>query len=294
MSRNIRKTEKDMKKKPIEKSKELEQAVATITGLVKTTCGVANNAAWMACLEAYDKAKLHPNFRKKSREGQSIKKMFKNVVEEYHKYERALIYGGPPYFFRLQDLSPDKRKSFGNISDSEYYDLWTAIGAQAYTKTRSFITCLANKFKVSLESHGVPNADIVSWIITATACLRTARRVFDSSMRQCGQMIGIPGAKLAKVYKAFDMTVIYNEWVKAEYAIEPMTDYELDDIEVKNIKVGIEQLEENWMSSRTLYGSAIDVFDEYDEVWRTPGEQKKAIGKVVEDMKSLQAAEAEG
>ena len=107
-------------------------------------------------------------------------------------------------------------------------------------------------------------------------------------------MIDLPGSKLAKVYKAFDMTVIYNEWVKAEYAIEPMTDYELDSIEVKNIKVGIEQLEENWMSSRTLYGSAIDVFDEYDEVWRTPGEQKKAIGLVVESMKSLQQAEAEG
>lgn len=283
-----------MKKKPIEKSKELEQAVATITGLVKTTCGVANNAAWMACLEAYDKAKLHPNFRKRSREGQSIKKMFKNVVEEYHRYERSLVYGGPPYFFRLQDLSLDRRKAFGDITDAEYYDLWTAIGAQAYAKTRPFVTCLANKFKLSLERHGVPNPDIVSWIITATACLRTACRVYDSSMRQCGQMIGITGRELKKVYHPFDMTVIYELWAKAEYAIEPMTGYDLEDVELKNIKVGIEQLEENWMSSRTLYGSAIDVFDEYDEVWRTPGEQKKAICKVMEDMKSLQEAEAEG
>lgn len=282
-----------MKNKPIEKNKALEEMVATISGLVKTTCGVANNAAWMACLDAYDMAKQHPNFRKRTREGRSIKKMFKNVMEEYHKYERSLIYGGPPYFFRLQDLKPEARKQFGDITDSEYYDLWTAIGARAYDKTRPFITCLANKFKLSLEHHGVPNADIVSWIITATTCLRTACRVFDSAMRQSGKMIGISGEKLAKVYKPFDMTIIYHEWVKAEYAIEPMTDYELDSVELKNIQVGIEQLEENWMSSRTLYGSAIDVYDEYDEVWRTPGEQKKAIGKIMENMKSLQEAEAE-
>lgn len=276
-----------------ERQETLAQIAGIISGLVKTTCGVANNAAWMACLEALGKVKEHPRYRKRAADGISIKKRFKDVVDQYHKYERNLLYGGPPYFFRLKDLPPDRRKSFGDITDSEYFDMWTAIGAQAYSRTRQFITCLVNKFKLSLESHGVKNADIIAWVITATTCLKIAVRVYGSALDNAGNTVGIAPSELNKIYKAFNMRVICELWMKAELAIEPSTDYDLDGVELKNIQLGIMQLEEQWMNTQTLYGSAVDIFKEYDDVWRTPGEQKKAINGLFDMMDACEKAEEE-
>ena len=82
-------------------------------------------------------------------------------------------------------------------------------------------------------------------------------------------------------------------WMKAELAIEPSTDYDLDGVELKNIQLGIMQLEEQWMNTQTLYGSAVDIFKEYDDVWRTPGEQKKAINGLFDMMEACEQAEEE-
>lgn len=278
---------------PPERQEALAQIAGIMSGLVKTTCGVANNAAWMACLEALGKVKEHPRYRKRAADGISIKKRFKDVVDAYHKYERNLLYGGPPYFFRLKDLPPEIRKSFGDITDSEYFDMWTAIGAQAYSRTRPFLTCLANKFKLSLESHGVKNADITAWVITTTTCLKMAVRVYESAMDNAGNTVGIAPSELRKIYKAFNMRTICELWWKAENALDPSTDYELDGVELENIRLGIMQLEEKWMSTQTLYGSAVDIFNEYDDVWRTPGEQKKAIKGLFDMMEACEKAEEE-
>lgn len=272
---------------------DLAKIAGAMTGLIKTTCGVANNAAWMVCLEALGKVRQHPRYKKRAADGMSIKKRFKDVVEAYHKYERNLLYGGPPYFFRLQDLPPDKRKSFGNITDSEYFDMWTAIGGQAYSRTRPFVTSLVNKFRLSLESHGIKDADIVAWIITATTCQKIAVRVYGSALRSAGNMAGIATSKLNKIYRVFNMRLICELWMKAELAIEPATDYDLEGLELKNIQLGITQLEEQWMNTRTLYGSAADIFKEYDDLWRTPGEQKKAIKGLLDMMDACDKAEEE-
>lgn len=272
---------------------ELRRVAGAIAGLVKTVCGVANNAAWMACLEAYDKAKSHPRFRKRSHGGKSIKKLFKNAIEAHHAYERALLYGGPPYFFRLNDLPPNARKQFGDITDADYFDLWTAVGAKAYEKTRPFTTCLANKFRVSMERHGVEHADIIAWIITATTCLKIASRVFDSAMRSASKMVKMTAGDLGKVFHPFSLDIVTKLWIEAELAIEPETDIDIEDpIEKKNLQMGILQIEEQWMNYGTLYGSAAEVFEQYDDVWRTPGEQKKAISSVLRSQRDCELEDA--
>lgn len=47
------------------------------------------------------------------------------------------------------------------------------------------------------------------------------------------------------------------------------------------------------MNTETLYGSAVDIFKEYDDVWRTPGEQKKAIKGLFDMMDACEKAEEE-
>ena len=137
------------------------------------------------------------------------------------------------------------------------------------------------------------NADIISLVITATTCLKIAVRVYGSALDNAGNTVGIAPSELNKIYNAFNMRVICELWMKAELAIEPSTDYDLDGVELKNIQLGIMQLEEQWMNTQTLYGSAVDIFKEYDDVWRTPGEQKKAIKGLFDMMEACEQAEEE-
>lgn len=280
---------------PKQRDKDVHHIADMITSLVKVVCGVANNASWMACLEAYDKAKTHPRFRKRTVDGRSVKWMFKRVIEAHKEYERNLLYGGPPYFFRLSDLPAHSRKYFGDISDSDYFDMWTAVGAKAYENTRPFVTCLANKFKLSLEKHGVEHPDICAWVITATTCLKIALRVYTSAMKNVGKVIdecthdaySVTENELNKIFKPFSLGTVYKLWVDAEFALDPCIEINIDDpTEMKNLTTGIQQIEEQWMDYGTMYGSMADVFEQYDDVWRTPGEQKKAIKGVMEMQRS--------
>lgn len=261
---------------------EVMQAAHLISGLLKTCCGIANNAAWMACLEAYDKAKQHPSFDKRTSNGRKPKWYFKRVFEEFHTYERDLIYGGPPYFFRLEDLPPDKRKSFGNITDRDFYDMWAATGATAYGKTRNFVTCLVNKFRIVLEKHNVPEAETMAWVITASACLRIAHRVYLYAIKNASQATGIPQGNIRKAFRTFSLERVYKVWEQAEIVLDQRCDFSIDGIDEKNIQTGIRQIEEKWISPDGLYGSIADTFEDYDEVWRTSGEQKKAIRGILD------------
>ncbi len=264
---------------------EINRAAHLISGLLKTCCGIGNNAAWMVCLEAYDKARQHPAFRG------NAKRSFRRAFDEFHAYERRLLYGGPPYFFRLSDLRPEYRKSFGNITDREFYDMWAATGATAYGNTKPFVTCLVNKFRIVLEKHQVPNADIMAWVVTATACLRIAHRVYLYAVRNAAQATGISEADIKVPFAPFSLERVYKLWADAELALDKRCDITIDGIDAKNIEMGIRQIEEKWISPDGLYDSLADTFDDYDEVWRTPGEQKKAIAGIMRTKAEVNACE---
>ena len=46
-----------------EQCAEYSQLFNTTSGLIKTVCGIANNAAWSACLDAIDHIRKHPRYR---------------------------------------------------------------------------------------------------------------------------------------------------------------------------------------------------------------------------------------
>lgn len=257
-------------------SSDIRHAAHVISGLLKTACGVANNAAWMSCLEAYDKVKTHPSFRG------TVKKSFHRVFDEFHAYERRLIFGGPPYFFRLSDLSPEYRKSFGNITDRDFYDMWAATGATAYGNTQPFVTCLMNKFRIALVENSIQHPEIMAWVITAGTCLRIAYTTYQCAVKNASRATGVLEKDINTLFKPFSLEKVHKMWNNAELELDPNCDFSIDGIVAKNIQTSIEQLEEKWMSPDGLYDTLANTFDEYDEVWRTPGEQKKAISEVME------------
>lgn len=245
--------------------------------LVKTTCGVANNAAWMACLDAYDHIKRHPRLRNSVRGGTSPMSEFKRCFEAFRKYERRLIYDDTKPFFKVSELSKESRGVFGDITDRDFYDFWCASGFEAYNETKDFFTSLVNKFRVAYSAHNVPEAEIMAWADAAQAGLEIAANVYRESLEACHRnFLRVPTAKFDRIFHNFSLSGINNLWFGAVESLSG-SKAQLSATEERNIMQGCEQLREKWMSAESLFGSKIKTAEDYAEIFRTNGTMKKAV-----------------
>lgn len=256
---------------------ELGHRVAAAAGTIKTMCGIGNNAAWSCCLEVMDKLKEHPNFR------QRVKQGFKGAMEEFKAYERNLVYAQHNRLFHLADLTPEYRKRYGDISDREYYEYWCGTGATAYSQNKGWINNLWNKFRMSLIRHKVPNEDVTAWAMTACAMLRLAECIFTNNIGVCVADYDIPRALIEEIFGGLNLKRVADRWDAALTMLEPKTSgYDLDEDESKNIQFGLDQLMEIWTSTGTMHDALAETTEAYSEVFRTKGEQKKALRMIAE------------
>ena len=132
---------------------ELIDVLCQAAGYAKLVCGVGNNAAHMAMLDGYDHARRCKAYR------HEIKRAFKMAIDEWHTYEKHLLHEQQFRMFHVADMPEEVRRKYGDITDREYYDYWSATGCTAYEKTRPLLTSLQNKYRKSLVRHGY---DVVS------------------------------------------------------------------------------------------------------------------------------------
>ena len=248
--------------------------MAAAAGLIRFICGVANNAAWLVALEALDHARRCRGYRG------NVKYRFKQSVAAYHDYERNLIHNKNNRMFCVADMTPDIRKKYGNITDREYYDFWTATGAQAYTKTKPMITSLWNKYRLSLQSHNVKEAEHLAWVMTATAALELAVNLYKRAIKDIVESYKLPRHLVEYVFSQFSLEPVRKRWNEAMLSLSPEVDYTISGMEERNIVHGLEQLQEAWTDTSVLYDSANETVAEYEEVFRTPGEQKKVMREI--------------
>lgn len=249
----------------------LNQAAA----LVKTTVGVGNNAAWMACLDAFDRIRQHPAYRHK------VKAAYKKCFDALKAYERELVHARTNRYFHLDDMTPETRKIYGDITDRDYYDFWAAFGYQAYSDNYPFYTCLVNKLRLAYLGHGDPHPDILAWSTAAGLCLDMAGEIYQSCIRKCSESeewkhIGIPRSGWEYVFRTFDISHVARLWTEAHRLLSGKHEFDLEPTEKRNIEIGYQQLMEKWLDADTLFGSRIKTCEDYSEVFRTNGEMKKA------------------
>jgi hypothetical protein len=248
--------------------------MAAAAGLIKFICGVANNAAWLVALEALDHARRCRGYRG------NVKYRFNQSVAAYHDYERNLIHNKNNRMFCVADMTPEIRKKYGNITDREYYDFWTATGAQAYAKTKPMITSLWNKYRLSLQSHGVKESEHLAWVMTATAALELAVNLYKRAIKDIVESYKLPRHLVEYVFSQFSLEPVRKRWNDAMLSLSPHVDYTISGMEERNIVYGLEQLQEAWTDASVLYDSASETVAEYEEVFRTPDEQKKVMREI--------------
>lgn len=263
---------------------ELEIRVARAAGIVKLVCGLGNNAAWMVCLDAHDAVKKHPRYGQRVKGGHTVGFFYQKVLKMYKDYERLLLSTGSNRFFHVADMSEATRRKYGDITDRQYYEFWTGIGGAAYARSKPMITSLQNKYRLSLLGHGIAQAEVVAWVMTAQACLELAVIMYDKALDNIVKELHVQRRWLEVVFGQFSLKEIAKVWNMALNATEPGANYALGDMEARNIELGIIQLQEAWTEPMELYGATIDSVRDFDDIFRTKGEVKKAIREISEAM----------
>lgn len=257
--------------------------------LVKMVCGVGNNAAWMACLDAFDRIKTHPRFLTRVKGGTTPRSLFLRCFEFLRKYERRLINNPQKPFFHVVELDEPSRRVFGDISDHDYYDLWCAPGFQTYQDTLPFFTSLVNKFRLGYLSIGASCPETLAWANAAQVALELAVRIYNNAIATCHHRYPrVSTASFSRVFRDFCLSPVNRLWYQAMLALDPACATPFSDTHRRNITQGIEQLEQLWLSSDSLFGSRITSAADYAELFRTNGTLRKATAQFAEMRQSFE------
>lgn len=291
---------------------QLEQTVAQVAGFVKMMTGVANNAAisiMLDCLnkiadvrskESYAEEPWHPHPRYKQR----VKQLFNQALQEKDHYRRRLMYPGEHgvRFFRVSDMPDEARRKYGVVSDKTYFEFWEGTGALAYQKSQPLVGSLWNKFRLSLQHHGVPNAEQVAWGLVGANVLELAVVVWQRAMKSAHEAFeGLLSMDyVEQLYRPFSLHCVSLKWRQALSLLAPeVSTYSLDSLEERNIEMGVQQLMELWISPDLPFDSTIQAVEDFsDDIFSTPGHAKKAMreladmrNKAVEDLAQQMAEE---
>ena len=254
---------------------EVATALATAASVVKLITGTANNAAWYVMIHAHDQIRKHPKYKHET------KRTYKAAITAWHEYETALLHAYHNRFFHVGDMDERIRKKYGDITDAQYYEFWASMGGTAYMKTKPMITSLWNKFRLSLIQHKVRNEDSLAWAMTAMSCLELADKMYESALNTVTTNTGLPSPLIRTVFAGFSIRRIADLWRKALHMTDDIT-YDLDDIEARNIEMGVRQLQEAWTEAHLLYDSVRASINDYDDVFRTKHERRMAIAEINE------------
>lgn len=266
-----------------EKVKEYASILSRAASLMKLVVGIGNNAAWMACLDAFDQIKKHPRIRTSVRGGHTPYSEFKRCFGMFHDYERRLLFDDEIRFFHVADMAPKTRAMFGDITDREYYDFWCSFGFQAYMATKPFYTSLVNKFRLAYIAHGTKEPEIMGWATAANAALDMAVKIYDVAIDDCVKEFGLVPQKIYRqFFKNFNIKHIADFWAGAVKDLDPAADFEVTETERKNISQGCDQLMNLWIDEDTVYKSRVKTVEDFAEVFRTDGMAKKATRQFAE------------
>ena len=256
---------------------EASQKMGHAASVVKLICGVANNAAWLTLVKAHDHARSCPNYR------HGVKRKFKMAMQALHDYQRDLISARDNRMFHLADMTAPIRKKYGDITDREYYDFWTGTGVAAYERTYPMLTSLQHKYRKSLDHEHIAQADNVAWVMVAMATVELAVHMYEKAIEECQTGYNLPRKVLDRVFSQFSLAKVMKLWREALIALCPgCEDVKPSKIDARNIEMGLEDLTRAWIDPTMLYNSAMDTVEEYQEVFRTKGEQKKSLREIAE------------
>ena len=261
---------------------QLERTVAQVAGFVKMMTGVADNAALIIMLDCLEKVRQHPRYRHK------VKHLVKEALRERDRWRSALLHpaGDGIRFFKVSDMPEESRRKYGVLSDESYFEFWEGTGSLAYQRSRPLVTSLQNKFRLSLQSHGVPHADLLAWGLVGANCLELSVVVWQRAMKSAHEAFDglLTQEFVESLYRPFSLRRVSRLWTEAVKLMGPeVATYALDPADERNIQLGVEQLMELWISPDLPFDATIQAVEDFqDDIFATHGYAKKAMRELSE------------
>lgn len=271
-----------MRVRPIIDVDQQSEAAVQSSSLIKMATGVCNNATWLVMLDAHDKAKTLPRYR-----GQ-VKHAFKLCFDAWKQYELRLLHTNENRMFHVADMDSETRKKYSeHITDKEYFEFWQGFGFSAYQKTKPFLTSLVNKYRLSLINHKQPNAEELAWVMTAQAALEISGSILKEAINECVETFSLRRDIAEDIFGQFSVEEVAQRWKRAMLLLEPGCIFDLDDVESRNIEMGLVQLAQAWSDTTTAMLSVHDTVDDYEEMFVNSAQRKKEKREIKKIIKGL-------
>lgn len=264
-----------------EEYREFIDRMAKASSFVKLIDGTGNNAAWAACLDAYEYIKpLKKRAVRRVKGGDTAIDGYKRVFKALKVYQRNLIYTENNRFFRVADMDEKTRSYYAkDMTDEDYYDFWASFGFKAYQTNKDFFTCLINKLRLAYERGGIKDAEAAAWSMGAYMTLSIASECHADVVKSLVKIWEGDPDRMRLLFKPFDLAHIEKLWGDAHKDFFPeLLKFEFTDFEFENIKTSFNQWAERLVKGKTLIQSRVDTIADFsDDIFRTKGCAKKAM-----------------
>lgn len=259
----------------------VEKALCNRIAAIKTACAIGNNAAWMACRDAFDKVKQHSRWKLAVKGGGTVGGEYRRAMRAFYDYERRLLHATENRLFDVRNIPDHVRKDLDeNLTDREFYEFWQSLGFDAYARTYPLYASLQNKYRLSLEANGVKDAAAMAWGLAAMSALQIAESIHNNIVTAVAEDMGLPEKAVRHVAQQLSLSGVAKLWRDAVMATDPAAaTYAPDEMHARNITHGLVQLAEAWASTDGARENLVAAEESFPEIFRTPGCAKKAIAK---------------
>ena len=243
--------------------------------LLFTAC---NNAAYIVMMDALAKVKELPEYNARF---SRLRSTFNHAEEEWQAYELRLKHSEHGWL-DPKKFTPEQKKRFAaDLTQEDYTEYWQCIGGKAYTKLTDEVNVLRNKFRLSIEAHGIPNAKTSAAVLATSSMLILCEAVHTKMVNAFHQKFSVTKEDAWVMWRDFSLKRMQLAWGKCVRMMGPVT--MLNGHESRNLELTLEQLINHWNDEAFFRESLMETVEEFPEIFRTKGEQKKYLREILED-----------
>lgn len=268
-----------MEKTREEMRDEILVQIVTASGIIKFVCGVGNNTALLTLYDAVDAVKREPGCYR-----HEIKRRMKMVLNEVKNYEHRLIYDETNRFFRVSDMSEETRRQYAeSMTDKDYYELWCNLNSKIYVDVKPFLDSLKHKYFKLLQKYGCKYSKAASYLCVSLTMMKIADSMYESALSSVTHESYLTSSVARELFGKFSMKRVsseLNEVLSRLLPEEMKTKLPAED--QRNLDLGLSQVEERMMNIDNLFDSMKYAVEDFPELFRTKGFQKKALQSIVE------------
>lgn len=243
-----------------------------------TTC---NNAAFYVMGNALAKVKELPEY--KARFSQ-MRHNYNRAEEEWHAYERRLKHSNRGWLDPKKFTAEQKKRFAADLTQEDYTEYWQCIGGKALALMQDEVNVLINKFRLSVQAHSLPHPEASAYVLATASMFMLCSVVWHKTIRTTARNYSIRPQELVEAFADLSLNRMMLAWGRCVKCMGPVT--KLDETESRNIDLTLEQLVDHWNDLSFFITSIQETVEEFPEIFRTRGEQKKYLRELSEKLNS--------